>query len=87
MDVSNHLNSEGPPPAESPQSPDGRELIDQVVTATGLPENLAHQELSDILRLSGKDSEELTLEALREAMLQYLQAMDSAQAADAEPLG
>ncbi len=84
MDVSDLQKT---PEAADPQKPDGRELIAQVVTATGLPENLAHQELSDILRLSGKDSEELTLEHLREAMLHYLQALDSAQAADSEPLG
>ena len=84
MDVSNLQSQEA---ANGSQSPDGRGLIDQLVKLTGLPENLVHQELGDILRLSGKNSEELTLEALREAMLHYLQALDSAQAAERRTAG
>ena len=88
MDVSNHGSIEAQ--IEAQEEKGGPELLNQLVSLTGLPENLVHQELSDILRLSGKDSAELTLEHLREAMLKYLEAMDSAQAEGGlieEPLG
>jgi hypothetical protein len=56
----------------------GEELIQQVVTLSGLPEDLAHEELDQILKLSGKPSAGLTLDDLRTAMLSYLETLASA---------
>jgi len=55
----------------------GSELIEQLVSATGLPKEMVHQELDEICALSGQNPGELTLEQLREAMLTYLQALES----------
>jgi hypothetical protein len=55
--------------------PGGHELIEKVVTLSGLPEHLAHQELTQILAHSGQESGKLTLEELRTAMLTYLEAL------------
>ena len=54
-------------------------LIQQLISLTGLPENAVQQEVDEICRLSGADSGALTLEQLREAMLLYLEALDTAQ--------
>ncbi len=63
------------PSADDPL--DGKSLIDQVVSLSGLPEDLAHQELNQILRLSemASPNENLTLEDLRSAMLVYLEQL------------
>jgi hypothetical protein len=57
---------------------DGEKLIETLVTLTGLPENLAHQELDQILDMSGHSSESrttLTMDELRAALLTYLEAL------------
>jgi hypothetical protein len=73
MDVSNQEMEK--------QEADGQILLDQVVSLTGLPEHLVHQELEKILEL-GKDPESpavetssLTLDHLRQAMLAYLETL------------
>jgi len=53
----------------------GTELIQTVVTLSGLPEPLAQRELDAILQMSGQDSARLTLDELRAAMLAYLESM------------
>ena len=55
----------------------GRSLIQTVVSLTELPEPLMHQEISEILELSGHRSESLTLEQLRAAMLSYLESIQA----------
>jgi hypothetical protein len=50
-----------------------------VAELTGLPEPLVQQELHEILESAGQNAGSVTLDALREAMLLYLEAM-------AEPL-
>lgn len=62
MDVSKSENSSG------------IDLFATVVEGTGLPPELASQELSEILGQSGMNAESLTLEQLRAAMLAYLEA-------------
>jgi hypothetical protein len=64
MDVSNRDKLSG-----------GPALIDQVVTATGLPDDLVTQELDQILGNAGCSKENVTLEQLREAMLTYLESL------------
>lgn len=67
MDVSNR------------EQPNGEELIDQIVSLTGLPQPLVHEELRHILQHSKQvlDSEgPLTLDQLREAMLAYLEELN-----------
>jgi hypothetical protein len=57
---------------------DGEKLIETLVSLTGLPEGLAHQELNQILDMSGHSSESrttLTLDELRAALLTYLEAL------------
>lgn len=53
----------------------GQELIQQLVDLTGLPADLVHRELDQILELSGQKSGNLTLDELRGAMLAYLEAL------------
>jgi hypothetical protein len=53
---------------------DGLPLFAAVVEETGLPPELASQELSEILGHSGLSADSLTLEQLRAAMLAYLEA-------------
>ena len=59
----------------SKEQPDGKELISELVTATGLPEPLMHEELDGILASSGHSADELTLEQLRSAMVAYLESI------------
>jgi hypothetical protein len=47
-------------------------LLEELARATGLPENLVHRELNALLAKSGKDSEHLTLDLLREVIAEYL---------------
>jgi hypothetical protein len=63
----------------SNQEPGGQQLLDTVAELTGLPEPLVQQELHEILESAGQNAGSVTLDALREAMLLYLEAM-------AEPL-
>jgi hypothetical protein len=53
--------------------PCGQELIQKLITLTGLPEPLVNQELEQILGPSSDQTSELTLEELRAAMIQYLE--------------
>ncbi len=53
--------------------PSGQELIQKLVTLTGLPEPLVNQELEQILGPTSHQTNELTLEELRAAMIQYLE--------------
>jgi hypothetical protein len=55
----------------------GQELIQTLVTATGLPEEWIHNELDHILETSGQTSVDITLEQLRASMLAYLEAMQA----------
>ena len=57
--------------------PDGQELIQMVVSLTELPEQMIQQELEQILEIPGRNSEDVTIEQLREAMLAYLELVDS----------
>jgi hypothetical protein len=61
------------------EQPGGQELIQQLISATGLPEELVHQELNEICALAGQNPGELTLDQLREAMLTYLQALQTGE--------
>lgn len=47
-------------------------LFKTVVAATGLPESPVQKELQSLISKSGFDSEELTLDELREVMAEYL---------------
>lgn len=65
-------------PTQNAASPKGLQLIETVITLTGLPESLAHQELDHILEMSGRGPgtrTDLTLDQLREALLSYLEAL------------
>ena len=48
-----------------------------VVSLTELPEGMVHQEMNEILQLSGHESESLTLDQLRLAMLSYLESFQA----------
>lgn len=66
----------------------GHELIDTVVSLTGLPEGLVQEELGQIIQNAGHSTSTVTLDQLREAMLAYLEsvqlAMDPAATTQAE---
>lgn len=55
--------------------PDGQDLIEKLVSLTGLPPNLANGQIDEILQMAGQNPESLTLDQLREAMLNYLESM------------
>jgi hypothetical protein len=56
------------------KEPGGQELIEAVVSATGLPGNLVEDELQTIIRNTGHAPTDLTLDKLREAMIAYLES-------------
>jgi len=55
----------------------GTELLETVVSLTGLPEELMQKELSRILESCGRDRNNLTLDDLRFALLSYLETLDA----------
>ncbi|MEK6580661.1 MAG: hypothetical protein AABZ55_15665 [Bdellovibrionota bacterium] len=55
--------------------PDGQDLIEKLVSLTGLPPNLAHGQIDEILQMAGQSPGNVTLDQLREAMLNYLESM------------
>ncbi|MCM2322027.1 MAG: hypothetical protein NDJ90_02070 [Oligoflexia bacterium] len=69
MDVSNRVEENRPEPG-------GQELIDTVVSLTGLPQPWVQDELGEILDNAGVSSGTCTLEQLRAAMLAYLESME-----------
>jgi hypothetical protein len=56
--------------------PSGQELIQTVVSLTELPELMIQHELEQILEIPKRNSEDVTIEQLREAMLAYLEQVD-----------
>ncbi|MDR3606555.1 MAG: hypothetical protein P4M08_04140 [Oligoflexia bacterium] len=71
----------------------GSQLIDTLVTLTGLPEAVAHDELDQILAQVGNQAgsrNDLTLNELRQALLLYLETFQPAdvidEVLDEEPL-
>ncbi|MBN21704.1 MAG: hypothetical protein CL678_10495 [Bdellovibrionaceae bacterium] len=50
----------------------GGDLVETVANLSGLPEEEAMDELRDMIDHSGHNPKDLTLEQLREVMLQYL---------------
>ena len=62
----------------------GNALIQKLVTLTELPEPLVQQEVGEILQYSGNLSESLTLDQLRAAMVEYLEALHATMTSDAE---
>lgn len=63
---------------------EGHELLETVILLTGLPQELAKQELSRILEKTGRDFSTLTLDDLRQAMAEYLESfqLDDFEAED-----
>ena len=51
----------------------GKELIDQVVNATGLPAEMVKTELMSSIQKEGKDPETLELDDLRLVLASFLQ--------------
>lgn len=50
-------------------------LAKTVIAATGLPQDPVEKEFQNLLAKNGKESENLTLEDLREVMADYLQTV------------
>lgn len=59
--------------AELDTEPMGVELINTIVSLTGLPIESVQSEMDHIIKRSGQNAEELTLTQLREALLTYLE--------------
>lgn len=68
MDVSNQADM---------TVPDGKALVEAVAELTGLPSDLAQQELGQIIESAGHSEGTLTLEQLREAMIAYLESLQA----------
>lgn len=64
MDVLNRENGPG-----------GQELIETVVSLSGIPAPLMAEELGKILETSGHEAADLTLEGLRAALLAYMETL------------
>jgi hypothetical protein len=64
--------------------PEGQELIQMVVALTELPELMIKRELEQILEIPARNSENVTIEQLREAMLGYLELINKEVTADLE---
>jgi hypothetical protein len=47
-------------------------LFDEVARITGLPSQVIRQELENIIKKQGADPDTLTLEQLKEAMVEYM---------------
>ena len=73
------------------RTPEGLELLEAVIGATGLPSSLlpkAEQELHTILAAGGQHPGDVTLDGLREALLLYLEELALAEeAAEAQAAG
>jgi hypothetical protein len=54
----------------------GAPLLETLVSLTGMPEELMHQELGDILHQAGSDASTVTLDQLRHAMILYLEQLE-----------
>jgi len=67
--------------SESQAEPNGQDLIQKLVTLTGLPEIWARQELDDVLNHYGQSPKNLTLDQLREVLIAYLEATQAELAA------
>ena len=50
-----------------------KDLMQELIVATGLPQDPVEREFNKILERYGKNQDELTLEELREVMADYLQ--------------
>ena len=72
MDVSDRENQ-----TSALTEPSGEALLQTVVSLTGLPEPLMHEELGKIVVESGHSTENLTLDELRSAMISYLESLQS----------
>lgn len=56
------------------QALSGIALIEQVISLTGLPEDLIGQEFVNFIREKGITPEQITLDDLRGVLLQYLES-------------
>ena len=68
-------------PNDAQEELKGTELLDQVVTLTGLEDNFVRTRLGDILDASGHresvEKNDLTLDELRNSILKYLMELDA----------
>ncbi|MBI2712192.1 MAG: hypothetical protein HYX41_04925 [Bdellovibrio sp.] len=64
MDVSN-----------AAMEPDGNELLEVLVSLTGLPQEWIIREIEQILAKTGKTPQEMTLDHLREALMVHLNSV------------
>lgn len=51
----------------------GKDLVENLLSATGLPEKAIRDEFTELLTKHGKNAETLTLDDLREVLADYLQ--------------
>jgi hypothetical protein len=59
---------------ENHENIEGGELIQTLLSSTGLPEDVVGEELGNILESAGASPATLTIDELRTAMLAYLEA-------------
>lgn len=57
------------------EEPKGLELLETVVSLTGLPPSLVHKDLDKVLEVSGHERANISLEELRRVMLIYLESL------------
>lgn len=57
--------------------PNGQDLLRMITSLTGLPDDLIRGELDQMIVDSGRDSKNLTLQQLREVLVDYLESMEA----------
>jgi hypothetical protein len=57
------------------KEPDGQDLLEVLVSLTGLPKEWILKEMDQIMREIGKNPNEMTLDHLREALVSYLNSI------------
>ena len=62
----------------------GKALFETIIDQSGLPKEVAHRELNYVIEEMGLTKEELTLNQLRAAMMQYLENINEKVTAQAE---
>lgn len=60
---------------KSEDTPDGQELLNLVISLTGLPESDVQKDLEPIFERNGQGPANLTLDQLREVLAAYLETV------------
>ena len=63
--------------ASTPQTGSGKDVLQEVVQMTGLPEDYLHAEINSFLGTGTEDVKDLSLDQLRSVLLNYLETLNT----------